>query len=783
MKERYDVTGMTCSACQAHVTKAVAKLEGVKDVSVSLVTNTMDVDYDESLQSDQSIVEAVTKAGYGASLQGQKQASVVEQKDHSLAKLWISIALLVVLMFIAMADMVGIKTGLMTARYGMVTVMVEWILTTIILYLQGHFFIRGLKALFHLAPSMDTLVAVGAGVSYLYSLGWLFVIALAYGSMNMDMIHHGLHSLYFDSAAMIVTLVGVGKVLEAKSKAKTSQAVLGLKNLAPSTAQVLEDGQPVERPVSEIQVGDVILLKAGSQVPLDAQLISGQLAVNEASLTGESLPVAKQENNQVLASTLVVDGSASARVTAVGEQTMLAKIISLVESAAGSKAPIARVADQIAGVFVPAVMALALVTFLVWLPFDAASGFKAAISVLVISCPCALGLAVPVAIVASTGSMAKNGILVKSAKSLEQLARMDTIVWDKTGTLTTGQPVVVDVYDKGIDWSILKGMEQASTHPLGQAIVDYGNTQVAKLDGVQTIAGKGLIYQDWKVGSLDFMDVQSHSLLDKHPSATFVAVSYQDKLVGLIALEDQIKPEAFEVMKQLKSYHHVLLTGDRQQTAEVLASRLGIDEVIAQVLPQDKQAKVAQLQKAGRKVIMIGDGINDAPALVQADVSMAMANGTDIAMDAADLVLLGGKLDHVVSACQIGKKTLRNIHENLFWAFIYNLLCIPIAASGHLNPMWGAAAMSLSSVTVCLNALRLTRLGKESVKMTTKTVKIEGMMCAHCQAHVTKALSAFDGNVKVDLDKGTATIDSKVDNAAIEKAVSEAGYTVTSISE
>lgn len=842
MKKQFDVTGMTCSACQANVTKAVAKLDGVDHVDVSLLSNSMRVEYDETKTDAAAICDAVEHAGYVAREKGakqentsfkeewdQKRVDAKKEQKASFQRLLISVLLLIPLMLIAMGPMLGLPI-LAGENNAMISSLSQVLISMLILCVQRHFFIHGFKSLFHKAPNMDSLVAIGSGASFLYGLYALYRMAYGFGYGDMMMVHHSMHALYFESAAMIVTLVSVGKYLESRSKRKTGDALDKLMDLSPKNACVIRDGKEKMILASELMPQDQVVIRPGDRVPADGIIISGNGVLDQSAITGESIPVDKEVGDTVISATLNQNGSFIFEANKVGQDTTLAQIIKLVDEAGNSKAPISRVADKVSGIFVPIVIGIAIITGIVWILAGQSFEFALsnAVAVLVISCPCALGLATPVAIMVSTGKAAEYGILIKNAAALENMAHMDTIVLDKTGTITSGKPSVQQVV-KDLDQrqflALAASLEAGSGHPLGKAVVEYVQEQkidVFPIDQFESISGKGIKgvvqgkpllagnYKFCKEQGVAFTDEILHGMEEAAGKGwTPLFFVQEQKVIGWISVADTIKETsktAIHAFKQ-KGMHVVMLTGDNQKTAQTIAKELLVDEVISDVLPTDKENVIRTLQGQGRKVIMVGDGINDAPALMRADIGIAIGNGTDIAIDSADVVLMKSSLLDVNTAIDLSRKTIRNIHMNLFWAFFYNALGIPLAAGIFypffgwlLSPMIGSAAMSLSSVCVCTNALRLRWFKPEIVmdvketkqqekkveeKKMTKTMKIEGMMCQHCVAHVKKALEDIAGVTKadVDLESGSAKIEMETDvkEDILKKAIEDAGYTPVSV--
>ena len=815
--EQYTVTGMSCAACSARVEKAVSKVPGVTSCSVSLLTNSMGV---EGTASPESIIAAVEEAGYGASQKGTAAEKTVSAGEDALAdhetpallrRLVASLVFLAVLMYISMGHMMWnwpLPAALADNHVAMG--LIQLLLTAAVMVINQRFFISGFKSLIHRAPNMDTLVALGAGAAFVYSTYALFAMtdAQLHGDMNAVMTY--MHEFYFESAAMILTLITVGKMLEARSKGKTTDALKGLMKLAPKTATIVKNGAEQTVAIEQVKKGDVFVVRPGENIPVDGVILEGSSAVNEAALTGESIPVDKKEGDAVSAATVNQSGFIRCEATRVGEDTTLSQIIRMVSDAAATKAPIAKVADKVSGVFVPVVIAIAAVTILVWLLLGDSMGSALArgISVLVISCPCALGLATPVAIMVGNGVGAKHGILFKTAESLETTGRTQIVVLDKTGTITSGEPAVTDILPAaGVQESFLLqtayALEHKSEHPLAKAIL-----RKAQADGLSAVLDGKKLYG----GNLRFirdnaevpqeMEEAAGQLAEEGKTPLFFAED--GRFIGIIAVADMIKEDSPQAVKELQNMgiHVVMLTGDNERTAQAVGRQAGVDEVIAGVLPEGKESVIRRFKEKG-KVAMVGDGINDAPALTRADVGIAIGAGTDIAIDAADVVLMKSRLLDVPAAIRLSRATLRNIHENLFWAFIYNVIGIPLAAGvwiplfgWRLNPMFGAAAMSLSSFCVVTNALRLNlfhirstkrdkkikiKHKKEKAKME-KTMKIDGMMCAHCEARVKKALEAFDEveEAVVSHETGTAVLKLKADvsDAALKKAVEDEGYTV-----
>ena len=818
--KQYNITGMSCAACANRIEKTVAHINGVDSCSVSLLTNSMGV---EGTASSESIIQAIENIGYGASEKGVekgKDDSLVDHETPKLKKRLItSLVFLILLMYLSMGHMMW-KWPVPSFLENHVSLAVtEMLLTIIILVINKAFFINGYKSLFQLSPNMDALVALGSSAAFGYSLVVLYLMidAMSQGQM-MKVMSLG-HDLYFESAAMIPTLITVGKMLEAMSKGRTTDALKSLMDLAPQTAVIIRDNKEVTVGIDEVNKGDLFIVRPGENIPVDGVIVEGSTAIDESALTGESIPVDKTVNDTVSGATLNQSGFIKVRATRVGEDTTLSQIIQMVSDAAATKAPIAKKADQVSGIFVPVIIGIALVTFIVWMILGKSIGFSIAraISVLVISCPCALGLATPVAIMVGNGMGAKNGILFKTSESLEVAGSIDIIALDKTGTITKGTPVVTDVVPYKIEKEVLlnyaASLEKNSEHPLGKAITDYyhGNEEVKDFKILPGHGLRGLIHDKEVLGGSikmmekhipDDVEIQAKNMAKEGKTPLFF--SYDDYYLGMICVADTMKEDSPQAIKEMQNMgiQVVMLTGDNQETAQAIGSKAGVDEVIAGVLPDGKESVIRNLQKQG-KVAMVGDGINDAPALTRADIGIAIGAGTDIAIDAADVVLMNSKLTDVTAAIRLSRATLRNIHENLFWAFFYNAICIPVAAGvfitltgWQMSPMLGAAAMSLSSFFVCMNALRLNTFSmhdaskdikrkKKEKKTMEKTLEITGMMCGHCEMAVKKALEAVDGVESADVshEKGTAvvTLSKEVSNDVLKKTVEDKDYTVTSI--
>lgn len=804
--KKYEITGMTCSACSARVEKEVKKLEGVKKAEVNLLTRSLVLDGDIS---DETVICAVQKAGYGAKVADGEDFTVKKEKDATFTRLKWSIGFLVPLFIIAMGPMMGIPLDFLT-DIPLLYAGIQICLALPVLIINKDYFVSGFKALFKGAPNMSTLIATGSGASFLYGL---FAYAMIiYGTVNGNdsLISEYVGNLYFDGSAMILTLITLGKYLENRSKGKTASAIEKLLRLAPDEATVVtEDGEQV-RPLKDIAVGDVVLVRSGERIPLDGTVTEGLAAVDEASITGESIPVDVCEGGKVVSGTLVTSGYIKFRVEAVGEDTVLNKIVRLVEEASSSKAPVSRLADKISGIFVPTVMAISLVCFVAWLiaGYQFTFALKIAVSVLVISCPCALGLATPVAIMVGTGKGAEQGILIKSAESLELLHKVNCVLLDKTGTITEGKPVVEEIsaVDEDSFYETALALERLSVHPLSEAVAraaeEYG-AEVKKVDNFSEEAGRGvrgtIDGELCLVGNLRFMEENGiENSYEEQEGFTAVYVARKGKTIGVFYITDRIKEDSSKAIKRLKEegIKTVMITGDNDSAAKKVHLAVGTDEYKAGVLPQDKERYVSEYKAAGYVVAMVGDGINDAPALTASDVGIAIGAGTDIAIDSADVVLIKNSLSDVANAVELSGRTMKTIRENLFWAFGYNVLGIPIAAGALypvfgklLDPMIAAACMSLSSVTVVLNALRLSAYGRKKEKKggaMEKTIKIKGMSCAHCAARVKQALSAVEGvtEAEVDLKKKCAFVRGEtLSDEAVSKAVTEAGYEVVKIKE
>ena len=842
---QYIVTGMSCAACSARVEKAVSKIPGVTSCSVSLLTNSMGV---EGTATEQEIIKAVKDAGYGASKKGEGTAKaqpaqalagedMLKDRETPVLKrrLIASVGFLIVLMYFSMGHMMWgwPVPGFMKDNHVMMGLL-QMLLTITVMVINQKFFISGFKGLIHRAPNMDTLVALGSGASFVYSTYALFAMTDAQMHGDMDAVMSYMHDFYFESAAMILALITVGKMLEARSKGKTTDALKGLMKLAPKTAVVIRGEKEVQVSIEQVQKGDCFVVKPGENIPVDGEVIEGNSAVNESALTGESIPVDKAVGDKVSAATVNQSGYLKCRATRVGEDTTLSQIIQMVSDAAATKAPIAKIADRVSGVFVPMVITIAVLTIIVWLIAGQSIGFALSrgIAVLVISCPCALGLATPVAIMVGNGMGARNGIMFKTAVSLEETGKMQIVALDKTGTITSGEPKVTDIIPAAgvTEDTLLKcayALENKSEHPLARAILENAkeeNAGIEEVTGFQALPGNGLtaILDDHTLygGNYTFIsskvsvdgDIQKKAEKLAEAGKTPLFFGNEDRLLGVIAVADVIKEDSPQAIKELQNMgiHVVMLTGDNERTAKAIGQQAGVDEVIAGVLPEGKEQVIRKLKEKG-KVAMVGDGINDAPALTRADMGIAIGAGTDVAVDAADVVLMKSRLSDVPAAIRMSRATLRNIHENLFWAFFYNIIGIPLAAGvwyplfgWKLNPMFGAAAMSLSSFCVVSNALRLNlfkmydaskdkklkakkekKRSKKEDKTMKKIMHIEGMMCGHCEAAVKKALEALPqvDEAVVSHEAGTAelTLNAEIADDVLKKTVEDKDYTVTSV--
>lgn len=837
-KVKFDIQGMTCSSCSSHVEKSVNKLEGIQNVSVNLLSNNMLVDYDENILDNEKIIQAVVNAGYGASVYEKTKETKRKEEKKDLGKenievmkkrLIISICFLIPLMYISMHHMLKEWFGLPVPQIvknlfhgnenGVTFGFTQFLLLLPIIYVNRNYFIIGFKRLFKGTPNMDSLIAIGSMAAIVYGIFAIYMIGYGLGHNKMETVEQYSMDIYFESAGTILTLITVGKYLETKSKGKTNDAISKLINLAPKTAFVLREGKEIELSLDEIIVGDIIVVKPGGSIPVDGVIVEGNSSVDQSSITGESIPIEKTVGNNVVSGTINKNGYLKMKATKVGNNTTLSQIIKLVEEASNSKAPIAQIADKVSGVFVPIVIAISVLTVIIWLLTGQTFEFALTmgIAVLVISCPCALGLATPVAIMVGTGRGAEKGILIKSAESLELLHLIDTVVLDKTGTITEGKPKVTNIITSIDEQELLKiagSLEKNSEHPLAEAIiqkVEEEHIELADIKDFVAVSGRGvkgkINGKEYFGGNIAFMqenniDVsniisQKNELLKEGKTVLYFA--NKDIVIGMIAVADTIKNTSYQAIQELKrkNIEVVMITGDNKIVAETIGNKLGIDKVISEVLPQDKEKEVAKLQKRGKKVAFVGDGINDSPALVKSNVGIAIGSGTDIAIESADIVLMKDTLLDVVIAIDLSRAVIRNIKMNLFWAFFYNTIGIPVACGIFyplfglkLNPMIGAVAMSFSSVCVVTNALRLRKFKsnfKECNQMSEiiKTINIEGMQCNHCKMSVEKALKGLSGVIKVEvsLENKKAIIESQkeIDNDKIKDVITEAGFQVTEI--
>ena len=831
-KVKFDIQGMTCSSCSAHVEKAVYKLEGIKKVNVNLLANNMFVEYDEKLLNNDTITKAVMDAGYGANVCSIEKKNV--EKDDTIKSMkkrliW-SIVFLIQLMYVAMHHMLptmqAVKDILHGAENALIFAFTQLLLLLPIIYLNRNYFIVGFKRLLKGKPNMDSLIAIGSASAIVYGIFAIYMIGHGLGHNNIELVEKYSSDLYFESAGMILTLVTIGKYLETKSKGKTKDAISKLINLAPKTSIVIRNNEEIEINTNEIIQGDIIIIRPGTSIPVDGVVIEGKSVIDQSSITGESMPVEKTIGDNVVSGTTNKNGYLKMKATKVGENTTLSQIIKLVEEAGSSKAPIARLADKVSGIFVPVVITIAILAtaFWLWKGLSFEFALSIGISVLVISCPCALGLATPVAIMVGTGKGAQNGILIKSAESLETLHLVDIVVLDKTGTITEGKPKVTDILVNNINekhfLKIAASLEKASEHPLAEAVLRKAEEEEQELDEVQeflAISGRGV---KGKIAGINYLGGNSKFMLENNVPAnetakeaekfleqgkTVIYFAREIEIIGIIAVADTIKSTSYQAVQELKrrNINVIMLTGDNETVANTIARELKVEKVIAEIMPQDKQNEVSKLQEQGKKVAFVGDGINDSPALVKADVGLAIGSGTDIAIESADVILMKNSLLDVVTAIDLSKAVIRNIKMNLFWAFFYNAIGIPIAAGVFflslglkLNPMIGAAAMSLSSVCVVTNALRLRKFNttfnaedineiqelKEEKVMNQKTLVIEGMQCNHCKMTVEKVLGALEGveKVEVNLENKTAVIEmsKEIDDNTIKNVIEEAGFVV-----
>ena len=845
-KEKYNITGMSCAACSAKVERVVGKLDGVENVSVNLLTNSMQVEYKEDKLSSNDIIKNIADAGYGASLatatkQKKEEKSIKKTNDDAITsmkfRLKVSIVFLAILMYFSMGSMIGLPLPKFLSGEGNPVgfALTQLLLVLPVMYVNRKYYISGFKSLFHLSPNMDTLIAVGTVAAFTYGVIAIYVMGYALNNADMHTVTEYRMNLYFESVSMILTLITLGKFFETGSKARTTDAISKLIDLSPKRANVLRDGVEENILTEDVVVGDIVIVRPGESIPVDGMIIEGSTSVDESAITGESIPVQKEKGDKLIAATINKNGSVRIKATEVGEDTAISRIIALVEEASSSKAPIAKMADKVAGVFVPVVMGISLITFIVWLAlgYDFSFALNCAIAVLVISCPCSLGLATPVAIMVGTGKGAENGILIKSADALETTHSIDTVVLDKTGTVTEGKPVVTDILafdtDENEFLKLAAGVESASEHPLAEAIVEKakeksfeivsptefqaisGRGIVASVSGSKIIAGNEQAIKEQYGNSENFTEVFKKGNELASQGKTPMYFGKDGKLLGIIAVADTIKKDSKEAIQALKNRNIdvVLLTGDHKNTAMAIAKEAGIKKVIAEVLPTDKEEHIRELMEAGHKVAMVGDGINDSPALARADVGIAIGAGTDIAIESADIVLMHSSLKDVATAIDLSKAVIRNIKQNLFWAFFYNSIGIPLAAGvfylslgWKLSPMFGAAAMGMSSVCVVSNALRLRAFKPKKIKKNniendeielienkrkedknmTTVINVNGMMCEHCKATVEKVTRGVEGvsNSLVNLDAKNVTIEHSADTdlEKVKKAITDAGYEV-----
>ena len=840
MEKKFDVSGMTCSSCVANVTKAVEKLDGVTDANVNLMTNSMKVNFDENIVDDEKIIGAVEKIGYGASPAGEKTKSEdrpVDDREKALKhRLIYSIIFMVILMYIAMGPMIHLPTpGIFHGREGaIIFAFSQFLLALPVVYINRDFYISGFKGLKNRAPNMDSLVAIGSLAALVYGIFAIYMMAYGFGQGDMELVDAYRHNLYFESSAMILTLITVGKYLEEKSKNKTRSSLSNLMDLAPKMATVIEDGEEVVKNIEDVRVGDILLVRPGESVAVDGKVIEGASSLDESAVTGESIPVQKSVGDRVISASINTTGSFKFKAEKVGEDTTISQIIKLVDEANQSKAPIAKLADEIAGVFVPAVLIIAALTFVVWMAlgygFENALNF--AISVLVISCPCALGLATPVSIMVATGKSADFGLLFKNAEVLENLHKIDVIVMDKTGTITEGKPILTDIVTDLDEENFLKiagSIEKNSQHPLASAIINYAQENDIDLEEItnfNSVSGRGLNGEiagnKYLAGNIEYMLEEKIDLKDFKSKAeelagegkTSMYFANESEVLGIISVKDLPKESSKDAIKLLRDMGKkiIMLTGDNEKTAEAIADEIGVDETLAGLLPQDKNKEIDKIQKSGKKVLMIGDGINDAPSLAKADIGMAIGHGTDVAIESSDVVLMRSDLLDVVSALELSKATIKNIKQNLFWAFFYNTIGIPLAAGLlfpafgiKLSPMFAALAMSLSSVFVVNNALRLRRFKPRGVKRSLEEVKpsnekeivkeenlieknekrtkikVEGMTCGHCEKRVADALEKTGKAKDVVASHENSSvefIDQGLSPEEIENTIEEAGYKI-----
>jgi len=839
MKQKFDITGMTCSACSAHVEKSVKALDGIDMVNVNLLRNSMEVEYDEGRLTDGDIIRAVESGGYGASVKGADKGAAKaegptpqeEEIKNMKFRLISSLVFMLPLFYISMGHMMGLPIPhfFHGVENSLIYAFTQLLLTLPVMYINRKFFINGFKSLWHRAPNMDTLIAIGSSASVIYGIFAIYNIGWGLGHGDLALAESFIMDLYFESASMILTLITLGKFLEARSKGKTGDAIRKLMELAPETAIVMRDGKEEEIPSSEVKRGDMVVLKPGARVPVDGVIVSGRTAVDESALTGESIPVEKHIGDRVISATVNKSGYIVFEAERVGEDTTLSSIIRLVEEASASKAPIAKLADKVSGIFVPAVITIAIITGAVWLiaGYGASFALGRAIAVLVISCPCALGLATPTAIMVGTGRGAEYGILIKSAEALEMMHTIDTVVLDKTGTITEGRPAVTDVLPINLSerelMTIAASVEKPSEHPLAEAVTAKANEEGCEVFGVtdfEALSGLGIRCKSEKgdiiAGNMRMMREENVTGIDEQladklakEGKTPLFFALDGRFIGTVAVMDKIRATSVEAVSRFKKIgiDVIMLTGDNKVTAEAVKEAVGVNRVIAEVMPEDKEAEISRLKDSGKKVAMVGDGINDAPALAGADVGIAIGAGTDVAIESADIVLMKSDLNDAVRAFKLSRAVIKNIKENLFWAFFYNTIGIPVAAGLlfipfglKLNPMLGAAAMSLSSVFVVSNALRLrffkpddeadtdtvdneNENNEEEVKMK-KTMTIEGMMCMHCTGRVDKALNAVEGisaTVSLEDKKAYVTLEKEMTDDELKAIVEKEGYTVVAI--
>lgn len=826
MSEKFNITGMTCASCSAHVTKAVEKLEGTSNVNVNLLTNSMTLEYDHNVLDSNKIIEAVEKAGYGASLANkevkvEKKNTIDDEIDNISKRLKISIFFGILLMYVSMASMYNWPTLkiLSGMNNSIINIFTQFLLVLPILYVNRSYFIRGFKSLFNKSPNMDSLIAIGSFASVVYGIFAFYMVAYGFSYNKMDIVHRYHMDVYFESSGMILALITLGKYFEARSKKKTSSALEKLMDLSPKRAIIFKDGKEIEVDIDDVNVNDILIVKPGSSIPVDGVIVEGSSNVDESSITGESMPVEKSLNDKVIGATINKDGYLKIRATNVKDDTLFSKIIKLVEDASATKAPIAKLADKVSGIFVPIVIVLSILTFIFWVIYsnDLEFAISSAIAVLVISCPCALGLATPVAIMVGTGKGAENGILIKSGEALELAHKLDSVILDKTGTITEGKPKVIDVYPIDIDKNefikIARSLESKSEHPLARAVVEYNDDEIYETTSFVNTSGRGIYSKinedEYLAGNEKYfietgIDIKDYiSVIDsyKNEGKTVLLFSKNNKLIGIISVADSIKENSKEAINRLKSIgiDVIMLTGDNSITANAIAKDLNLDRVISDVLPTDKENVVNSIQAENKVVAMVGDGVNDAVALVRSDVGIAIGNGTDVAIESADIVLMRNDLMDVYNAIKLSKATILNIKENLFWAFFYNVLGIPLAMGIlypsfgiRLSPVIGALAMGFSSVFVVSNALRLKLfklnrnkniINVEQKEKIMKEVKIEGMSCGMCVKHVSSALNELGVKAEVSLENKNAIIsdDNGVSNESISKAIEEAGYRVVEI--